>query len=70
MDVPSYHLNDDPDTGTITARDVMVSHFPQYNLFDPMTAFPSGKHIAWGSMFISFLQLFRYCSAEPSVLTS
>jgi dolichyl-diphosphooligosaccharide--protein glycosyltransferase len=29
----------------------MVNHFPQYNWFDPMTAFPEGKTIDWGPLF-------------------
>lgn len=31
--------------------EVMVSHFPQYDWFDPMTAFPTGKEIDWGPVF-------------------
>jgi oligosaccharyl transferase (archaeosortase A-associated) len=28
--------------------EVMVHNFPQYNWFDPMTAYPAGKQIDWG----------------------
>ena len=31
--------------------EVMVNNFPQYNWFDPMTAYPSGKNIGWGPLF-------------------
>lgn len=31
--------------------EVMVHNFPQYNWFDPMTAFPTGKSIDWGPLF-------------------
>ncbi|MDG6257718.1 MAG: oligosaccharyl transferase, archaeosortase A system-associated [Methanomicrobiaceae archaeon] len=30
--------------------EVMVAHFPHYPWFDPMTAFPVGKHIDWGPL--------------------
>ena len=30
--------------------EVMVHHFPQYNWFDPMTAYPQGKQIDWGPL--------------------
>jgi dolichyl-phosphooligosaccharide-protein glycotransferase len=31
--------------------EVMVHNFPQYNWFDPMTAYPTGKIIDWGPLF-------------------
>jgi len=31
--------------------EVMVNHFPQYNWFDPMTAYPTGKFIDWGPLY-------------------
>jgi oligosaccharyl transferase (archaeosortase A-associated) len=31
--------------------EVMVAHFPHYNWFDPMTAYPQGKVIDWGPLF-------------------
>lgn len=52
MDFPAYHLHGDPDTWyNYRQVEVMVSDFPRYNWFDPMTAFPSGKYIAWGPAF-------------------
>lgn len=39
----------DPDTWyNLRQIEVMVSNFPQYNWFDPMTAYPTGKIIDWG----------------------
>ncbi|RPI39762.1 MAG: oligosaccharyl transferase, archaeosortase A system-associated [Methanoregulaceae archaeon] len=31
--------------------EVMVHNFPQYNWFDPMTAYPAGKLIDWGPLY-------------------
>ncbi len=31
--------------------EVMAAHFPHYNWFDPMTAYPQGKVIDWGPLF-------------------
>jgi dolichyl-diphosphooligosaccharide--protein glycosyltransferase len=31
--------------------EVMVHNFPQYNWFDPMTAYPTGKLIDWGPLY-------------------
>ncbi|MCX6688162.1 MAG: oligosaccharyl transferase, archaeosortase A system-associated [Methanoregula sp.] len=36
---------------TLRQIEVMVHHFPQYNWFDPMTAFPDGKIIDWGPLY-------------------
>ena len=36
---------------TLRQVEVMVRNFPQYNWFDPMTAFPTGKIIDWGPLF-------------------
>ena len=36
---------------TMRQIEVMVRNFPQYNWFDPMTAYPSGKVIDWGPLF-------------------
>jgi oligosaccharyl transferase (archaeosortase A-associated) len=36
---------------TMRQVEVMVRHFPQYNWFDPMTAYPTGKLIDWGPLF-------------------
>jgi asparagine N-glycosylation enzyme membrane subunit Stt3 len=41
MDFSSYGMLHDPDTWyNYRQIEVMVQHFPQYNWFDPMTAFP------------------------------
>ncbi|MGA2162729.1 MAG: oligosaccharyl transferase, archaeosortase A system-associated [Methanoregula sp.] len=36
---------------TLRQIEVMVHHFPQYNWFDPMTAYPTGKFIDWGPLY-------------------
>ncbi|HMA05843.1 MAG TPA: oligosaccharyl transferase, archaeosortase A system-associated, partial [Methanomicrobiales archaeon] len=36
---------------TLRQVEVMVHHFPQYNWFDPMTAYPTGKFIDWGPLY-------------------
>ena len=36
---------------TMRQIEVMVAHFPQYNWFDPMTAYPVGKTIDWGPFY-------------------
>jgi dolichyl-diphosphooligosaccharide--protein glycosyltransferase len=36
---------------TLRQIEVMVHQFPQYNWFDPMTAFPTGKFIDWGPLY-------------------
>jgi dolichyl-phosphooligosaccharide-protein glycotransferase len=42
--------------------EVMVHNFPQYNWFDPMTAYPKGKPIDWGP-------LYPFLAAVLSLLT-
>lgn len=52
MDPASYGILRDPDVWyNYRQIEVMVSHFPHYTWFDPMTAYPSGKYIDWGPMF-------------------
>ncbi|MDD1658643.1 MAG: oligosaccharyl transferase, archaeosortase A system-associated [Methanomicrobiales archaeon] len=36
---------------TLRQVEVMVHAFPQYNWFDPMTAYPNGKFIDWGPLY-------------------
>jgi dolichyl-diphosphooligosaccharide--protein glycosyltransferase len=36
---------------TMRQVEVMVRDFPQYNWFDPMTAYPTGKVIDWGPLY-------------------
>jgi len=46
--LPTY----DSDTWyTLRQVEVMVHSFPQYNWFDPMTAYPVGKTIGWGPLY-------------------
>jgi dolichyl-diphosphooligosaccharide--protein glycosyltransferase len=57
--VPVFSLNSqgflpifDTDTWyNLRQIEVMVNHFPQYNWFDPMTAFPYGKIVDWGPLY-------------------
>ena len=58
MDFSSYGMLHDPDTWyNYRQIEVMVHHFPQYNWFDPMTAFPQGKNVDWGPAFPFFAAL-------------
>ena len=36
---------------TLRQIEVMVRNFPQYNWFDPMTAYPTGKIVDWGPLY-------------------
>ena len=36
---------------TLRQIELMVHNFPQYNWFDPMTAYPTGKIIDWGPLY-------------------
>jgi len=57
--VPAFFINGqgflhiyDTDTWyNLRQIEVMVHHFPQYNWFDPMTAYPEGKTIDWGPLY-------------------
>jgi dolichyl-diphosphooligosaccharide--protein glycosyltransferase len=57
--VPALFIKDggflypmDTDTWyTLRQVEVMVHNFPQYDWFDPMTAFPTGKIVDWGPLF-------------------
>ena len=45
-------MHGDPDVWyNFRQIEVMVSDFPRYNWFDPMTAYPDGKYIDWGPLF-------------------
>jgi dolichyl-diphosphooligosaccharide--protein glycosyltransferase len=51
--------------------EVMVHNFPQYNWFDPMTAYPGGKIIDWGPMFTMIVAGFCilcHASTRPEIL--
>ena len=45
------HIYDTDTWYNLRQIEVMVHHFPQYNWFDPMTAYPTGKIIDWGPLF-------------------
>jgi oligosaccharyl transferase (archaeosortase A-associated) len=57
--VPAFFIKDpgflyiyDTDSWyTLRQIELMVRDFPQYNWFDPMTAFPTGKLIDWGPLY-------------------
>lgn len=52
MDLQGFALYRDPDVWyNYRQIEVMIGHFPQYNWFDPMTAYPYGKHVDWGPLF-------------------
>lgn len=52
MDLASYGIPGDPDVWyNYRQIEVMASDFPLYSWFDPMTAYPTGKHVDWGPMF-------------------
>ncbi len=50
-DAGFLYLHDTDSYYTLRQIEVMVNHFPQYNWFDPMTAFPEGKTLDWGPLF-------------------
>jgi oligosaccharyl transferase (archaeosortase A-associated) len=50
-DAGFLYLHDTDSYYTLRQIEVMVNHFPQYNWFDPMTAFPEGKTMDWGPLF-------------------
>jgi dolichyl-phosphooligosaccharide-protein glycotransferase len=68
--IPSFFIHDpgylyiyDTDSWySLRQIEVMVKNFPQYNWFDPMTAYPTGKIIDWGP-------LFPFIAATLSLLT-
>ena len=52
MDFAAFAVHGDPDVWyNFRQIEVMVSDFPRYNWFDPMTAYPNGKYIDWGPLF-------------------
>lgn len=51
MDFPALSVHGDPDVWyNFRQIEVMVSDFPRYNWFDPMTAYPVGKELDWGPL--------------------
>ena len=60
--IPTY----DSDTWyTLRQVEVMVHSFPQYDWFDAMTAFPTGKVIDWGPLYPLLAAVF--CIATGAV---
>ncbi|HEX3002068.1 MAG TPA: STT3 domain-containing protein [Methanoregula sp.] len=56
---------------TMRQIEVMVAHFPQYNWFDPMTAYPVGKTIDWGPFYpflAALLCLVLGASSRPDIV--
>ena len=52
MDFGTLELLGDPDVWyNYRQIEIMVSDFPRYAWFDPMTAYPFGKHLDWGPLF-------------------
>jgi dolichyl-phosphooligosaccharide-protein glycotransferase len=45
-----FYVYDSDTYFTLRQIEVMVQHFPVYNWFDPMTAYPVGKTIDWGPL--------------------
>ena len=53
--------------------EVMVHNFPQYNWFDPMTAYPAGKQIDWGPLYpflAAVLSLVTGASTRSAVIAN
>jgi dolichyl-diphosphooligosaccharide--protein glycosyltransferase len=50
-DQPFFPVFDTDSWYNLRQVEVMVHHFPQYDWFDPMTAYPAGKMIDWGPLF-------------------
>lgn len=53
--------------------EVMVHNFPQYNWFDPLTAYPQGKLIDWGPLYpflASLLCLMTGASSQSAIIST
>lgn len=57
-DQPFFPIYDTDTWYNLRQIEVMVHNFPQYNWFDPMTAYPAGKTIDWGPGFPFIAALF------------
>jgi dolichyl-diphosphooligosaccharide--protein glycosyltransferase len=66
------HIFDTDTYYNIRQIEVMVHNFPQYNWFDPMTAFPDGKSIDWGPLFpfIAAILCLITGAATPNAIAS
>ncbi len=57
---------------TLRQIEVMVHHFPQYNWYDPMTAYPTGKFIDWGPLYpftVAVLCLITGATSHASIVS-
>ena len=57
-DLAFYPVYDTDTWYNLRQIEVMVHNFPQYNWFDPLTAYPAGKVIDWGPGLPFFAALF------------
>lgn len=49
----------------------IVTHFPSYSWFDPMTQFPNGQQVAWGPLYpimAAFLCILMGASTRPEMM--
>ncbi len=51
QDQAFYPVYDTDSWYNLRQIEVMVHNFPQYNWFDPMTAYPMGKMVDWGPLY-------------------
>ncbi len=67
----SIALSDPDNWYNFRQIEVMVHQFPQYNWFDAMTAYPSGKVIDWGPVFTIFasgLAILTGATTRPEIM--
>jgi len=71
---PDYLGGAEPDIWyNLRQIEVMVHHFPQYNWFDPMTAFPAGKTVDWGPLFpctAAILAILSGAATRPDLMAA
>lgn len=71
---PDYIGSVEPDVWyNLRQIEVMVNNFPQYNWFDPMTAFPHGKSVDWGPFFpfiTAGLAILLGASSRPDIMVA
>lgn len=67
----SIALSDPDNWYNFRQIEVMVHQFPQYNWFDAMTAYPTGKQIDWGPVFTVFascLVILMGATTRPEIM--
>ena len=67
-----FPLSDTDTWYNLRQIEVMVNHFPLYNWFDPMTAYPTGKVIDWGPLYptiSALLCLIAGASSENAIIS-